>query len=96
MQNHTTEIKPLPFPLIARLLKQTEKDLATYVWEEDVDNIKKAEDDIVERNKREEEVLAKNFKQSIDSLSIGLKPASLKPANLNNIKSTLKKNNIFI
>ena len=46
MQNHTTEIKPLPFPLIARLLKQTEKDLATYIWEEDVDNIKKAEDDI--------------------------------------------------
>jgi hypothetical protein len=55
-----------------------------------VKNIKEL-DDIVERNKREEEVLAKNFKQSIDSLSIGLKPASLKPANLNNIKSTLKK-----
>jgi len=46
MQNHTTEIKPLPFPLIARLLKQREEDLATYLWEEDVDNIKKAEYDI--------------------------------------------------
>jgi len=46
MQNHTTEIKPLPFPLIARLLKQREEDLATYLWEEDVDNIKKARYDI--------------------------------------------------
>lgn len=96
MKNQYIEVVPLPFPLIAKLLKQREDDLANYIWEEDVDNIKKAEDDIVERNKREEEVLAKNFKQSIDSLSIGLKPASLKPANLNNIKSTLKKNNIFI
>ena len=91
MKNQYIEVVPLPFPLIAKLLKQREDDLANYIWEEDVDNIKKAEDDIVERNKREEEVLAKNFKQSIDSLSIGLKPASLKPANLNNIKSTLKK-----
>jgi len=40
------EIKPLPFPLIARLLKQRENDLANYLWVEDVDNIKKAEDDI--------------------------------------------------
>ena len=96
MKNQYIEVVPLPFPLIAKLLKQREDDLANYIWEEDVDNIKKAEDDIVERNKREEEVSAKNFKQSIDSLSIGLKPASLKPANLNNIKSTLKKNNIFI
>ena len=40
------EIKPLPFPLIARLLKQRQEDLVNYLWEEDVDNIKKAEYDI--------------------------------------------------
>jgi len=40
------EVKRLPFPLIARLLKQREKDLSDYLWENDVDNIKKAEDDI--------------------------------------------------
>ena len=44
--NHVIEIKPLPFPLIAKLLKQREDDLANYIWEEDVDNIKKARDDI--------------------------------------------------
>jgi hypothetical protein len=40
------EVKPLPFPLIARLLKQRQADLVNYLWEEDVDNIKKAEYDI--------------------------------------------------
>jgi len=43
---YETEIKPIPFPLIARLLKKRQEDLVSYLWEEDVDNIKKARDDI--------------------------------------------------
>jgi hypothetical protein len=43
---HETEIKPLPFPLIARLLKERQKDLASYIWENDFANAKKAEEDI--------------------------------------------------
>ena len=46
MKNQYIEVVPFPFPLIAKLLKQREDDLANYIWEEDVYNIKKAEDDI--------------------------------------------------
>lgn len=44
--NHTVQVNLLPFPLIARLLKRRQQDLVDYLWENDVDNIKKAEDDI--------------------------------------------------
>jgi len=43
---HVTDVKPLPFPLIARLLKKRQEDLANYVWENDLINAKKAEEDI--------------------------------------------------
>jgi hypothetical protein len=43
---HETEIKPLPFPLITRLLKKRQDDLVNYIWENDLVNAKKAEDDI--------------------------------------------------
>jgi hypothetical protein len=44
---HRTEVQyKHPFPLLADLLKRRQNDLANYIWEEDIDNIKKAEDDI--------------------------------------------------
>jgi len=46
MHNHTTEIVPLLFPLISRLLKQRQEDLVNYLWEEDIKNAIKARKDI--------------------------------------------------
>ena len=43
---HETEIKPFPFPLIARLLKKRQEDLVSYLWEEDIKNAIKARKDI--------------------------------------------------
>ena len=43
---HETEIKYLPFPLLARQLKEYKKQLSDAVWEENQDKIAKLKDKI--------------------------------------------------